>query len=167
MTPSPTEIRYLTDRAAIQDLLARYFRGLDDCNPGEVRSCFTDDVEARYDQRPPIQGIEAMMGSLQTFSRIREGTMKVSTHFMGNFNLTRLEGDTAETQINAIAFLVEPGEPDDRVVMRSLRYLDRLRRTPDGWRISHRIHTLDWSCQMPASFAVTPGQRVSAFPPRA
>jgi hypothetical protein len=48
--------------------------------------------------------------------------------------------------------------------MRSLRYLDRLRRTQDGWRISDRIHTLDWSCQVPATF-VTVSKRITATLP--
>lgn len=166
MSQRSSEMQYLTDRAAIQDLLARYFQGLDRCNPEQVRSCFTDDVEAHYDLRPPIRGIEALMGSFRTFKRIQEGKMKVSTHFMGNFNLILLEGDTAETEINAIAFLIESGEAADHVSMRSLRYIDRLRRQENGWRISDRVHTLDWSCQVPANFAVTLGQRVSALPAR-
>ena len=67
---------------------------------------------------------------------------------------------------NAIAFLVEPGKGADMVSMRSLRYIDRMRRQENGWRISDRIHTLDWSCQMPTNFAITLAQRVSALPAR-
>jgi len=166
MARSSADMQYLIDRAAIQDLLARYFQGLDSCNPGQVRSCFTDDVQARYDQRTPTKGIEELMGSLQNFNKLRAGTMRITTHFMGNFNLTRLQGDVAETETNAIAFLVEPGKGDELVAMRSLRYLDRMRRGKDGWRISDRIHTLDWSCQMPANYAITLAQRVSALPAR-
>jgi ketosteroid isomerase-like protein len=156
-----SDLQYLIDRAAVQDVLARYFHGIDGCDHDRVRSCFTDDVETHYALRPPTRGIEALMESLQTARRIREGSMKVSTHFMGNFNLVRLEGDTARTEINAIAFLVEPGTEGDVVVMRSLRYFDRLRRHEDGWRICHRVHTLDWSCRVPANFAVTAGQRLA------
>lgn len=166
MLQRSSDMQYLIDRAAIQDLHARYFQGLDRCNAEQVRSCFTDDVEAHYDLRPPIRGIEALMGSFHTFRKIADGTMKVSTHFMGNFNLMLLEGDRAETEINAIAFLVEPGDGADLVSMRSLRYIDRLRRQENGWRFSNRVHTLDWSCRVPAGFAVTPGQRVSALPAR-
>ncbi|MGZ5730051.1 MAG: hypothetical protein ACXWI8_22875, partial [Burkholderiales bacterium] len=67
---------------------------------------------------------------------------------------------------NAIAFLVEPSEGPDLVSIRSLRYIDRMRRQENGWRISDRIHTLDWSCQVPANFAITLAQRVSALPAR-
>ena len=170
MAQRPGDIQYLMDRAAIHDLLARYFQGLDRCNPEQVRSCFTDDVQAHYDQRPTTRGIEALMDGFHTFKRMAEGRMKVTTHFMGNLNISRLEGDVAETETNAVAFLVAPGEgPEEsegQVAMRSLRYIDRMRRQQDGWRISDRIHTLDWSCQIPANFAVTLAQRISALPGR-
>ena len=162
----PSEIQYLLDRAAIQELLTRYFQGLDRSSPEQVRSCFTEDIRARYDQRTPTQGIEALIDSLQNFNKLRDGRMRITTHFMGNFSLSLLQGDVAETETNAIAFLVEPEQGVDRVAMRSLRYLDRMRRQKEGWRISDRIHTLDWSCQLPADFAATLAQRVSVLPAR-
>ena len=164
MAQNSSEIQYLIDRAAIHDLLARYFQGLDRGSPEQVSSCFTDDVECHYDKRTPTQGIEAFMGSLQYFNKLQAGTMKITTHFMGNWNITRLEGDVAETETNAIAFLVEPEKGTELVAMRSLRYLDRMRREKSGWRISDRIHTLDWSCQVPANFAITLAQRISVLP---
>jgi hypothetical protein len=166
MSETSVDVRYLLDRAAIQELLARYFQGLDRSDPEQVRSCFTDDVHCHYDRRTPTQGIADLMGSLQNFNKLRAGTMKITTHFMGNFNLKRLDGDVAETETSAIAFLVEPDQGIDQVAMRSLRYLDRLRRQKDGWRISDRIHTLDWSCRVPANFALTLAQRVSVLPQR-
>ena len=60
MSERSAEIQYLLDRAAIEDLLRRYFHGLDRCDPAQVRTCFTDDVRAKYDHRPPVTGIEDM-----------------------------------------------------------------------------------------------------------
>jgi hypothetical protein len=116
------ELRYLIDRAAIQDVIARYFQGIDRCDPERVRSCFTDDVQAHYDERPPTHGIEELMAGFRTFRRRQEGTMKITTHFMGNLNIGLIQGDVAETETNAIAFLVDPA---DQVAMRSLRYIGR------------------------------------------
>ena len=162
-----SDLQYLKDRAEIQELLARYFSGLDRCNKEQVRGCFTDDVRSHYDHRPPTNGIEELMSGFRTFTRMVEGKMKVTTHFMGNLQVKFIEGDCAETETNAIAFLVEPsGEGQGLVNMRSLRYIDRLRRQQDGWRISDRVHTLDWSCQIPAGFATTLAQRVSVLPSR-
>ena len=172
MSQYRTSPQYLLDRAAIQDILARYFQGLDRGKPDQVRSCFTADVVAHYDGRSalrpggqePMRGIDALMGSLLTFKNQQSGKWKVSTHFMGNLNFDLLDGEMAETETNAIAFLVLTGGASDEVAMRSLRYLDKLRKTADGWRISERQHTLDWSCQVPTNFAVTMAQRVMARP---
>jgi hypothetical protein len=101
---------------------------------------------------------------LNTFTRLAAGELKATTHFMGNLSINRLEGDAAETETYAIAYLVRPAKPADQIIMRSLRYLDRLRRVSDGWRISERRHTLDWSCDAPATFAAALAQRVTAWP---
>ena len=162
-TDASIRIQYLADRTAIQDVLARYFQGLDRCSKELVRSCFTEDVYVHYDKRPPVNGIDAVMAHFRTFQRMDQGLMKVTTHFMGNLNFKYIRGDTAETEMNAIAFMVEPANV---MAMRSLRYMDRLRRVGDGWRISDRAHTLDWSCRMPTDYAVTLAQRVSALPDR-
>jgi hypothetical protein len=106
------------------------------------------------------------MKSLENFNKLRDGRMRITNHFMGNLVFTRIQGDAAETETNAIAFLVEPGDGGDCVAMRSLRYLDRMSRQKDGWKISDRIHTLDWSCQVPVSFTITIAQRLSVLPAR-
>ncbi len=156
----------LLDRAAIHDVLARYFQGIDRGKPDQVRSCFTEDVQANYDGRPPVRGIDALIDSITAFRKQEAGEWKVTTHFMGNLNINLLKGAVAATATNAIAFLVLTGKPTDQVAMRSLRYLDRLRRTEDGWLISDRVHTLDWSCQVPTTFAVTMTQRITTPPAR-
>ena len=164
MAQPSSEIQYLLDRAAIHDLLTHYFQGLDRGSAEQVRSCFTADVQAHYDKRTPTRGVDALIDSLQNFNRLRDETMKITTHFMGNLNIIELEGDAAETETNALAMLVEPGNGTDVVAVRSLRYLDRMRREASGWLISERIHTLDWSCEVPANFALTLTQRVSVLP---
>ena len=166
MAQHPSEIQKLLDRAAIHDLHTRYFQGLDRGNPEQVGSCFTDDVRAHYDKRTPTRGVADLIASIQVIDRMKDGTLRIVTHFMGNLVYTRLDADEAETETNAIAFLVEPGKGGDQVAMRSLRYLDRMRRQENGWRISDRIHTLDWACQVPTAFAITLRERVSVLPER-
>ena len=159
------DLQRLLDRAAIQDLLARYFQGIDAADPAQVRSCFTEDVRAAYDGRTFVDGIDALMGAFLAFKNKASGEWKATTHFMGNLSFGALGDDAAETETYAIAFLVTPGATGDRVTMRSLRYLDRLRKTKDGWRICDRIHTLDWSCEVPATYAGTIADRLAATLP--
>lgn len=145
-------LQRLMDRAAIEDVLTQYFHGIDRCDPARVRACFTVDVRASYDGREEVRGIEALMDSMKTFKRHQAGTVKITTHFMGNLNFRSLEEDTAETETCTMAFLAMADEKDT-VLMRSLRYLDQLRRTSEGWKICERVHTLDWSCETTATFA--------------
>jgi hypothetical protein len=111
-----------------------------------------------------LHGIENMMASMNTFQKLASGERLASTHFMGNLNIHLLEGDVAETETYAIAFLVLPGKPAERVAMRSLRYLDRLRRVNGEWRISERRHTLDWSTETSTTFAAALAQRITVWP---
>lgn len=151
MSERAAGLQQLLDRAAIHDVLVRYFQGIDAADAKQVRSCFTDDVRAAYDSRTSVNGIEALMGSFLAFKNRASGEWKATTHFLGNLSFGRLEDGVAETEAYAFAFLVTPADGSDRVTMRALRYLDRLRKTKDGWRICDRIHTLDWSCAVPAT----------------
>lgn len=166
MSQHDKDLQRLLDRAAIHDVLARYFQGIDAADQDKVRSCFTEDVRAAYDGRSFVEGIEQLMGSFLAFKNKASGQWKATSHFMGNLSFERLDDDIAETETYAIAFLVTPGPDGDQVTMRSLRYLDRFRRTADGWRICDRIHTLDWSCAVPADFASSFASRISATLPQ-
>ena len=145
------ELQRLLDRAAIHDLHTRYFSGADSADREIVRACFTDDVIAQYEGRPSARGIDALLDQIALFRNLEDGACRISTHFMGNLRFKSLTELTAETEINAFAFLV-PRE-GSTVAMRSLRYLDRLRRVDGAWKIHARLHTLDWSCETPSSFA--------------
>jgi hypothetical protein len=98
-----------------------------------------------------------------TFRNQQSGAWKITTHFMGNLNHLELNGDSARTETNVIACVVLT-EGTERVLMRALRYVDRLRRTADGWRIFERVHTLDWSCETPTTFAVAMSARRDGVP---
>lgn len=87
------DLEMLARRARIQDVIARYFRGIDSGSKALVRSCFTEDAQVLYDGRAPEPGIDAVIGSLRTFKRIANGEMQLTVHFMGNFNLIRLDSD--------------------------------------------------------------------------
>ena len=157
--PDPND-RELLDHVALQAVMARYFQGVDRNDQKRIRSCFTEDVKATYNGRATVVGVEATLASLRPhFENLEKGVIKVATHFMGGFCVDRLEGDSAETETYAIAFIVRAGDPD-HVAMRSLRYLDRWRHGAHGWQIFERVHTLDWSCRETPDFATTMAKRV-------
>jgi ketosteroid isomerase-like protein len=158
-------LQYLLDRAAIHDVLIRYFLGIDLGDRQQVRNCFTDDVKGFYHARPPVRGIEALMNQIPSFAKQASGEWKISTHFMGNLHFKSLDADVAETETHAFAFLVlTTTTPPDQVAMRSLRYLDRFVRLDGQWRISERMHTLDWAAEVPSNFAAALAERKGARP---
>lgn len=155
-------LQTLLDRAAIHDLHMRYFNGADCGDRDVVRGCFSEDVSAQYEGRPPVQGVEALLAQIALFEALASGACKISTHFTGNVQYRRLDAEVAHTEINAFAFLVSS---DGRMVaMRSLRYLDELHRMEGQWKIAKRLHTLDWASEVPVSFARDFVDKVSDVP---
>jgi hypothetical protein len=154
------ELQQLLDRAAIQDVLTRYYHAADSGNKDLMRSCFTEDVRAHYIDRPPVSGLDALMAQIPLFDKLASGALKICTHFMGNVRFVHLASDTAETETNVIAFLVVPRADAEDVQVRSFRYLDRWSRIGE-WKISARVLTLDWNSDVPARFARALSQRVN------
>jgi hypothetical protein len=156
------KLQNLIDRAAIQDVLMRYFHAADSGDKDAVRSCFTSDVVATYEGRTPVTGVDALIAQIALFDNLASGACKVSTHFAGNLQFKEIAGDRAETVTNAFAFLVS--REGDTVAVRSLRYLDRLRCEGGDWKIAERLHTLDWSCNLPCAFARAFQEKLNVFP---
>lgn len=155
-------LRRLLDRAAIQDVLMRYFHGVDSGDRNLVRGCFADDVVAQYEGRPPVRGVDALIEQIALFENLATGRCKVSTHFAGNLQFVELTDDRAETVNNAFAFLASAD--GTTVSMRSLRYLDRLRLDQGRWKVVARLHTLDWSCDVPCTYARAFAEKVGGMP---
>ena len=90
------DVQYLLDFAAIRDVIARYFQGIDRGDLGQVRDCFTADVRADYHQWEPVAGIDTLMGRIESILLGDSGPqVLLRTHFMGNLNIDRLEGNSA------------------------------------------------------------------------
>jgi hypothetical protein len=163
MSARSPDLQQLLDRTAIQDALTRYYHAADSGNRDLLRSCFTEDVRAHYIERTPVSGLDALMAQIPLFDKLASGAMKICTHFMGNLRFLHLAADTAETETYVLAFLVVPRAGADDVQVRSFRYLDRWARTGE-WKICARVLTLDWSCDVPATFASALSQRVKNLP---
>ncbi|WP_374221257.1 nuclear transport factor 2 family protein [Variovorax sp. E3] len=153
---------YLRDRADIHDVLMRYFNAADSGRKDLVRNCFTEDVTAQYEGRPQAHGVDALMAQIALFDNLVSGACRVSTHFAGNLVFKSQTEELAETEHNVFAFLVN--SDGTTVLARSLRYLDRLKRVNGEWRIFARLHTLDWSCEMPCTFARAFALKARDFP---
>src|SRR5262249_38336195 len=129
-------MRALLDRQAIQDVLLRYCRGVDRRDYALVRSCYHDDA---YDFHGSYEGgPDGFIEHLKRNARW-DGTM----HVIGN-QLIELDGDIARCESYCTSFhRREANEPKDMVI--GLRYIDRIERRQDEWRIARRVCAMEWS----------------------
>jgi hypothetical protein len=126
------------DRIAIRELVERYFAAIDRVDKRLLRSCFTDD--ARYES---TGGTLDMDGGDSIAARLASGQVAASTHVCANVSISfGKQGAQADTM--AVAYLVTGHEPGARLMVRGLRYQDRMVRQAGAWRIAHRRHETRW-----------------------
>jgi ketosteroid isomerase-like protein len=140
------QVRELTDRAAILDVVIAYATALDGRDWEALAGLFTED--ARWEYR--ASG-EQVRGSQAIAARIRPALehLDATQHLNGNHVIT-VHGDEAEHTCYYHAQHVRRGLPDGELFLGAGRYEDRLRRTPDGWRLTDRVLISSWSAGNPA-----------------
>jgi len=138
MTRSTDEtVRALADRAAIQDVLLRYARGVDRRDLNLVASCFTPD--ASYEGALASGTIGDALARLRDRVTQYEATM----HFIGN-QLIEIHADTARSETYAIAYHRLTDQGVGKLFTVGVRYLDELTRGRDGWHIHRRVVATEW-----------------------
>ncbi|MDX2166959.1 MAG: nuclear transport factor 2 family protein [Deltaproteobacteria bacterium] len=134
---SDDALRSLLDRAAIQDLLARYAHGVDRRDLDTVAACFTPD--AGYQGSLGTGTIAVALDAL----RDRMPRYRTTMHFLTNV-LIELHGDRASSETYALVYHRLEGEDEDEDFVVGVRYLDELTRFPDGWRITRRRTAMEF-----------------------
>lgn len=130
----------LGNQQAIRDVLARYWRGIDRCDPELVRSTYHPDA---YDDHGYYKG--GIDGFIESLPTVVWPTFHRTQHFSGHIAV-ELESEVlarAESYAEAHHILVaDDGGMRDLVY--GLRYIDRFEARNGEWRIAHRICTWDW-----------------------
>ncbi len=143
-------LRRMTDRLEIRDLVTRYFMSADRRDFVSLVGCFVPGTLVDYsgllpvDPATPIEDVAAMI------DRAMAATYGPTQHFMGNHECS-LDGDTAtaETYCLAMHQNLDPAADAGNRPTSALRYIDRLVRTSDGWRIEHRRAVRDIAFSLP------------------
>jgi 3-phenylpropionate/cinnamic acid dioxygenase small subunit len=129
-----TALRELIDRAAITDVLHTYARLVDERDFAAAAGVFTDDCLAEYG----ISDTEIMHSSAAVSqwlaSRLHGGAL--TSHHISNVQIGFADADHADAISYVYAWHRLPGVAEDPII--HARYVDRLQRTPTGWRIAHR-----------------------------
>lgn len=126
-------IARLEAESQIRQLIARYCFAIDDRDIDAIRALFTDDACVRSaDGVMNASGIEAIIAQYHG----RFDVLGAGQHFMHDIRLDfdDTDPDTARGLVSGHAELWRTGQ----MMVTALRYDDRYRRTPAGWRIAER-----------------------------
>jgi hypothetical protein len=148
------QVRWLVDRAEIDDLVDRFSRDLDDYTRDRrpfdvawVRSYFTDDASVDYPvgSATGAENVSALIDGkgMAPFQRTQ--------HVTAN-HIVDLDGDRARVRFNLIATHVftedirlDRGEPPGARFTVGDYYEGTLVRTASGWRFTHQSLTVTWT----------------------
>jgi 3-phenylpropionate/cinnamic acid dioxygenase small subunit len=124
-----------SDHDLITDVLVRYATGIDTKNWPLFRTCFTDDVRADYGA--DVGSWDGVDG-ITEYMTVMHAEMVDTKHRLTNF-VIEIDGDSATASTYVHAVLVVTNDPLTWYEPVG-RYEDRLVRTDEGWRISHRVY---------------------------
>lgn len=134
-------VREMLDRAAIRDVIERYFVCLDRKTPQGMADVFAPDATISYfGGKSRRSAADVIAGGPLPFTW--------SSHTLSNIGIS-FDGGRASADTYAVAFLAFAGRDGGagRLLVRGLQYLDVLARGPEGWRILDREHIGLWESQ--------------------
>jgi hypothetical protein len=124
----------------------RYAAGLDRRDWDMVRACFTAGAQASYNGVVLQPGIEPIIEYVRALEALRS-----SMHAVSNV-VADVDGDSAVVETVTVAYLVRDGEAGaaPAIIIRGLRYHDRMVRDGGRWLIAHRVHAPEWMHEVAA-----------------
>ena len=139
-------LEQVSDRLELQQLVTDYAYAIDERDWPRLDHIFTPDAQIDY---------TAMGGIKGDFATVRAWLPEALKHFPAYMHLTgnlsfEIAGDTATGKVACFNPMVIPKpEGGSETMMLGLWYLDRYRRTPQGWRISERAEKKCYDYGMP------------------
>ena len=135
------DLREVSDRLEINELLARYCHALDLQDWPAYRAVFTQDAAMDF---TAFGGPKGSVTDVEAFLRPVLESIAGSEH-MASTVMIDLEGDTAKARSAAIVPMTTlKDDGSEHTVFNGLWYEDRLVRTAQGWRISERTQVRGW-----------------------
>lgn len=137
--------RIVLDQLAVRTVLETYFAALDLRDRHALIGCFTADAALEYrDGAVRMSGGDAFVDWV--FDVL--GAFAWTSHAMCNALITvDADGDGAVASCLAVVHLVDA--EGGQVIVRGVRYDDRLLKTAGQWRIASRRHLPQWQYRVP------------------
>ena len=158
MSVDSNALAMMIDRMAIIELTHRYCWALDSRSWDLLDDVFLPDATADLRSAAPIEGRDAIR------DRIRRSIdpLDATQHTVSN-HVVEINGDTATSRCYLHSQHVRHRAPGGELFVIAGRYEDRLVRTPEGWRITHRRLVEVW--QEGNLAVVRPGNDATAASP--
>jgi SnoaL-like domain len=135
-----------TDRAALTDLVHRYAAGVDDRQFDSVTALFTDTAELMLPEPPAaLDPVHRHCGhaAIRTAIAAVAATIRTEHAIVGEVFDAGLQPDNARGRIACVAHHWSQYGDQLTDVVWHLRCDDEYRRTDAGWRIAHRVLTIN------------------------
>lgn len=146
----------LADRLALRDLVEAYARCADRCDGPGLAALFEADGELRVRQPRETAPSRVLRGRAEIADAIgRLARYDATFHLVANHYLT-IAGDEATGEVYCLAHHVTAGGADVRDHVMVIRYADRYRRAPDGWRFAERELHVAWTEDRPVTSPPAP-----------
>jgi ketosteroid isomerase-like protein len=131
----------VADRVGISEVLDDYARGVDSKDWDLVLSVFTDDAVLDYSA---AGGPKGPAQEVVDWIATSVAPMVMTQHHITNRHIT-IDGDDAVCVAELFAPIGMPsGDGKMSLLFTGGAYNDRLRRTPDGWKIAGRTFERSW-----------------------
>jgi len=156
MDVSTAEFTAFLDREKIRDCVAKLARGEDRRDARLIAGCFWPDATV---------DLGVFAGSFDEYlAWVVPGSpaIPVTQHVLGQSVIERA-GDTALVETHVTAYHRVTGDDGDRDSVIGGRYLDRLNKREDRWRIAHRTMLYDWYQEFGRSVDWSHGLMGAAF----
>jgi 3-phenylpropionate/cinnamic acid dioxygenase small subunit len=132
----PLSLQEISDRFEIGDLLTRYTRAIDTKDFELLDTCFTPDAFVDYTSSG---GVKGPYPEVRAWLAKALAAFPAMMHFVGNSSV-ELDRDEARTRSYVINPMAVPAKGRSRHAFTvCAHYVDKLVRTPQGWRIAERI----------------------------
>ena len=144
------DLQEISDRMEIDALLTEYCHAIDDRDWEALDHVFTADAIIDYTEITPFRGSRA---EAKAFLAMAMANTASCQHIISTSQI-RLQGDRAFGR----TICVNPNVMKDtgQMFIVGLWYRDEFRRTPEGWRISHRYEESSWRQNVPPGLLANP-----------
>jgi ketosteroid isomerase-like protein len=139
MASIPGSAEGAVDRFLIREVVERYLLALDEKDWDGIADCFTDDAVSHYNHEPQDliggRGVADFLRRMQAYN--------ATNHILSRI-VVEVDGDEGVARFKTVAVLHAGEVGVGRVQVRSVAFVDRLRRIDGRWLIVERLHAPDF-----------------------